>query len=168
MSEAAGAQGPIPTRGLHHYGVTVRNAARAAEWYARAFGFSEETRWSIPGADITIVLLQADDVRIELFEAARPRENPTLEESVGASLATLGLRHVAFLVDDMDAARAHAAGLGLDILSEPAHAEGGFRYMFLRDPDGNHVELVQPDPLSPGADSRDQAATPSLNPGGAS
>lgn len=60
----------------------------------------------------------------------------------GAEASDLGVA-VSFAVDDVDAATAAAASLGLDIIDEPADQPWGERQSVVRDPDGHVVCLVR-------------------------
>lgn len=71
---------------------------------------------------------------------------------------TPGTGHVAFLVDDLDQEVARLAEASIEAEKPPFHPgdRPDVYVAFLRDPDGNHVEIVQApfpavrDPLPPG------------------
>jgi catechol 2,3-dioxygenase-like lactoylglutathione lyase family enzyme len=52
-------------------------------------------------------------------------------------------QHVAFRVDDIDRAREELVSRGVDV-SDPFEVPGAGRQAFLKDPDGNLIELNQP------------------------
>lgn len=53
-----------------------------------------------------------------------------------------GYTHMSLLVKDLDEATAQVARLGLTITEGPVEI-GGSRFSFVRDPDGNVIELHQ-------------------------
>jgi len=133
---------------LHHTGVTVTDLERAVEFYTSLFGCTVDARFSVSGDAFGTVVghdgvsgqfvhLRSDEGRIELVEyepAGTSREPPALPDPGGT--------HLAFAVDDVDAT---VAGLpaGIETLSEPRTTASGTRLVFLRDPDGNLVELLE-------------------------
>jgi len=58
------------------------------------------------------------------------------------SLPQPGGNHLAFSVDDVDAVLADRL-VDIEPLSEPQTTASGTRLVFLRDPDGNLVELLE-------------------------
>jgi catechol 2,3-dioxygenase-like lactoylglutathione lyase family enzyme len=81
-------------------------------------------------------------------------DQPLDVEPVGepARLFQTGLHHFAFWVDDIDAIVARVRAAGSEVLFEPAAGDtlawgeppgGVIRSTFLRDPDGNYVQLDQ-------------------------
>ena len=136
---------PIPIRGLHHYALTVSSLADAKAWYADVLGLAVSAEWTIAEGAIRIALLKGPGFAVELFETDGPKDNPAQGQGVVTSLATKGLRHVAFTVDDVAATVAALGAKGVKIAAPPAHSDAGFTYCFALDPDGNQLEFVQPD-----------------------
>ncbi|CCQ35962.1 glyoxalase domain protein [Natronomonas moolapensis 8.8.11] len=139
-----------PPNGLeaHHTGLTVADLDRSVEFYAGVLGCTVESRFSVSGDAFETVVgrdgvsgrfvhLNSGDSRIELVEyepAGPPREPTTLPQPGGS--------HLAFSVDDVDAL---FEGLPdrIDPLSEPQTTDSGTRLVFVRDPDGNLIELLE-------------------------
>ena len=134
---------------VHHTGLTVSDLDRSVEFYTDVFGWTVEARFSVAGDAFETVVgsegvsgrfvhLDGGDGRIELVEydpADSARDPPTLPQPGGT--------HLAVAVDDVDA---FLDGLpeDTDPLSEPRTTESGTRLVFVRDPDGNLVELLEP------------------------
>jgi catechol 2,3-dioxygenase-like lactoylglutathione lyase family enzyme len=132
----------------HHFGVTVTDLDRAVEFYRDVLGLEVLTRFSvggeafatgvgIEGARADFAHLDAGGARLELVEytpEGEPRETPELNQP--------GATHPGLSVDDLDAVY---AGLPEDAetVSEPQTTESGTRIMFVRDPEGNLVELLE-------------------------
>ncbi|MEM8849499.1 MAG: VOC family protein [Pseudomonadota bacterium] len=128
---------------LHHAGLSVSDFDAAVDWWSTHFGFALQREWG--GPDLRMGILGAGDIRLELF--ARPDAAPGPDETRGLveSFDQRGWKHVAFAVPDVDAAIGELREAGIPILCEPtSNPAAGLRYAFLRDPDGNHVELLTP------------------------
>lgn len=136
---------PDPT--AHHVGITVAELDRAIAFYTDTFDLNVRARFEVGGAAFADAVdvagatgsfahLDADGIRIELVEygpASDPGEPPTLNRP--------GAVHLALSVDDLDAFYA-----GLDdvrTLSRPQTTESGTRILFVRDPEGNLVEVLE-------------------------
>ena len=80
---------------------------------------------------------------LELVSYERPASAPADHER-----NRLGTGHLAFVVDDIFASVARLRGMGAELVNEPvAITEGinaGGWTVYLRDPDGVNLELVQP------------------------
>ena len=138
----------MPTPTAHHVGITVAELDRAVAFYTDTFDLSVRARFEVGGeafADAVDVAgatgsfahLDADGIRIELVEydpAGDPGEPPTPNRP--------GAVHLALSVDDLDA---FYAGLDGDVetLSRPRTTESGTRILFVRDPEGNLVEVLE-------------------------
>jgi len=56
----------------------------------------------------------------------------------------VGLRHIAFDVTDIDSEYERLKAAGVEFLSEPQSLDGvGLRSVYMRDPDGNIVEMQE-------------------------
>jgi glyoxylase I family protein len=128
-------------RTVHHMGLVCRDPEVSERFYTRYFGF-RRARVADLGGGNQIVFLKSGDFYLELFKAtqedpAPPRGGPGPEYP--------GWRHLAFMVDDIDAV---LADLGSDatITAGPMSFDGfipGWRAVWIADPDGNIVELGQ-------------------------
>ena len=132
---------------VHHAGITVSELDRAVEFYTDTFGFAVAAEFSVggdafadavdvAGAAGSFVHLDGGDTIVELVEYD-PSGEPTAEPSLDRPGAT----HLGLAVDDVDAVY---AGLDetVETLSEPRTTESGTTIFFLRDPDGNLVEVL--------------------------
>ena len=111
-------------RELLHVNVEVSDLPRALAFY-RQLGFAEIARAGTPERDGA--WLRFDDGR-ELHLSVGPAKSPSRS-------------HFAVLVDDVAAARSVCAKLGAAI--EAARDQPGLLRFFVRDPDGNRIEIAQ-------------------------
>ena len=120
--------------GMHHVAVIASDEGKALDFYVNKLGFAvEEETWR-PVQQDYLRMLRLGDVVIELFIKPDAPRRVTEPEA-------LGLRHLAFRVTDITAARDWLNARGIE--TEPIHddtANGG-HYVFFRDPDGLPLEL---------------------------
>jgi catechol 2,3-dioxygenase-like lactoylglutathione lyase family enzyme len=134
---------------VHHVGTTVRDLERAVEFYTETFGLEVLDRFSVSGeafatgvgvdgAEGRFAHIDGDGCRVELVEYD-PEGEPAAADAVNQP----GGKHLGFVVDDLDA---FYDGLDDDVetVSEPQLSPTGTGILFLRDPEGNLVEVVEP------------------------
>ncbi|MEF8975563.1 MAG: VOC family protein [Halapricum sp.] len=132
----------------HHYGITVSDLDRTATFYRDVLGLDVLAEFSVggeafatgvdvPGASAEFVHLDAGDARIELVSY-----DPEAEPRTDGALNEPGTTHIGLSVEDLDAVD-EALPDGVDTLSEPKTTESGTRILFVRDPEGNLVELLE-------------------------
>jgi lactoylglutathione lyase len=128
----------------HHVGLTVADLARAQAWYAQALGFELQLAFTLPTGARGAMLRCPDGARMELFQVDAPTAGRSWQEPHTA-MDTFGFGHVAFEVDDLDAAfdAATAAG-GQEVWTPRPSPEPGRRMAFVHDLDGNLLELIGP------------------------
>lgn len=120
--------------GMHHVAVIASDEGKALDFYVNKLGFTVEKETWRPVQQDCLRMLRLGDVVIELFIKPDAPRRVTEPEA-------LGLRHLAFRVTDITAARDWLNARGIE--TEPIHddtANGG-HYVFFRDPDGLPLEL---------------------------
>jgi catechol 2,3-dioxygenase-like lactoylglutathione lyase family enzyme len=110
---------------LDHVSLNVTDRARAIEWYRDTLGLEQKND---PTADDEPVFMGDPGSQIGLFQAQ--------VVSPGRAEESTGVRHFCFTVEDVDAWR--------ERLGDAARYEdhGNSRSVYVRDPDGNVVELT--------------------------
>lgn len=121
----------MPILRLHHVSVIVSDTERSLRFYRDLLGLRvDPTRPDLgyPGAWLWIGELQ-----IHLLELPNP--DPVADRPAHGGRD----RHVALLIDDVDALaqRLDSAGIGY------TRSRSGRRALFFRDPDGNALELIE-------------------------
>ena len=125
---------------MHHIGLNCSDPIAIERWYAKHFGFVRE-RVYLPGPD-QVVVIGNGGVSLELFPAPGEASSPPPERDGPTSP---GVRHLAFLVDDLDGKLAEMgedAKITLGPLDMGDFIEG-MRVAWISDPEGNVVELNQ-------------------------
>ncbi|MFP9191042.1 VOC family protein [Natrialbaceae archaeon A-CW1-1] len=140
----------MPDLDTHHVGLTVADLESILPFYRNVLGLAVVDRFSVdgeafsdavdvPGATGTFAHLETDDgdVRIELVEY-----DPAADGGSADALNQSGAVHLGFAVSDLDT---FYAGLPDDVetLSEPRTTASGTSILFLRDPEGNLIEVLE-------------------------
>jgi len=140
---------PIP-EGYHTVSpyLAVDDAARAIEYYARAFGAKELMRMDGPGGMIAHAELEVGDSRIMLSDPF-PQASTRPPKELGGTSAS-----VFMYVEDVDAVVKQAVDAGATVTMEVADQFWGDRFGTVTDPFGHvwsiatHVEDVPPDEMA--------------------
>ena len=138
---------------LENVGVVVDDLAAAKAFFVE-LGLEQVGETVVAGGSVDrvvgledvqceICMLQTSDGhgRVELmrFESPAAREGDT-----NAPPNTLGIRRLAFSVDDIDAAVARVRDLGLELLGEVVRYGDSYRLCYVRGPEGIIVMLAEP------------------------
>ena len=118
----------------HHIAVISSDWEKAREFYIEKLGFTLEKEFFRPAQNDYLRMLRQGDTVIELFI------RPDAPQRVNTPEA-LGLRHLAFRVENIEPAVAWLNGLGIE--TEPIREDpyNGGRFTFFKDPDGLPLEL---------------------------
>jgi catechol 2,3-dioxygenase-like lactoylglutathione lyase family enzyme len=137
-------------KSVSHAGLTVSDFEAAVSWYNRHFGFllvsedrlgPERTEalfplYGVKGAEVRMGFLRAPGGSVlELFEF-----NPARKASAAVWNAP-GFHHVALNVSRLGAWVGRLSSEGVEFVTPPQKT-GDVDWAFLRDPDGNLVELI--------------------------
>ena len=128
---------PAPLLGIHHIALICSDYIRAKHFYTQVLGariLAEHYRADRHSHKLDLCL--PDGKQLELFSFPNPPPRPNTPEAQG-------LRHLAFAVDDIDAACARLTALGVTV--EPIRVDEytGARFTFFADPDGLPLELYE-------------------------
>ena len=143
----------MPRLRMSHIGICVSDWKRSLRFYQDVLGFRyvhelevkgepSDTLLQLNHVDLRAVYLEREGVRIELLHYASPGHTG---DATPRELNRLGLTHLSLRVDDLDAMLAELREAGVNVLShtqiEIPEAEA--RAVFITDPDGTLIELVQ-------------------------
>ncbi len=124
-----------------HTGISVNNMEESLDWYRKNLGFElVKDDGYVPPLGAHICFIEKDGYQIELFEYDDPKPIPEDRLTPNTDLQTIGTKHVAFAVDDMDAVKADFLENGVDIAHEVHMGEDSV--MFIRDCNGVLIELI--------------------------
>ena len=127
------AKSPVP-EGLHTVTphLVVRNAAQAIEFYKKAFGAQERSRFEMPGGAIGHAELKIGDSVVFLADEMPGPGGSRSPQSVGGSTCTLNI-----YVEDVDKLFNQAVNAGGKSLMPVEDMFWGDRYGSLSDPFGH-------------------------------
>lgn len=125
-------------RSIHHAAIICSDYARSKRFYTEVLGLrvvAETYRAARDSWKLDLAL--PDGAQIELFSFPGAPPRPSWPEAQG-------LRHLAFVVDNLDADVAALTAAGVEV--EPVRVDEltGARFTFFADPDGLPLELVEP------------------------
>jgi len=122
-----------------HVALTVSDLKAALRFYCSVLGFAMLGQLAVnDGRGFTITHVQAGSAVLELFSFAMP----TIERAWDSDETVLGLKHLGFLVDDVDAVANRLAAADVRFIYPPTDALGAVKTAFFADPDGNALELI--------------------------
>jgi lactoylglutathione lyase len=130
-------------QGFSHIGIAVTDLDRSIRFYTEVFGFTELYRLDFNDNEVAATMeqegafrsamLRRGDVRIELLQWV---DVPITGSGERKPMTERGITHLSFRVEDVDGLRdAIVAG-------DPADPSSG-RFVYLTDPDGTRIELMQ-------------------------
>ncbi|MCH2185004.1 VOC family protein [Myxococcota bacterium] len=120
------------TKAAHHYSLVVSDVEKSKKFYTDLLGLSEIPRpdFGIPG-----VWYQAGPVQLHLIQ---------VPEGVDVGMVSPALTplaaHIAFEIDNYERVEAELQAVGIELQA----AGGRAGQIFVRDPDGNTIEFIDP------------------------
>jgi catechol 2,3-dioxygenase-like lactoylglutathione lyase family enzyme len=137
---------------MDHVGIVVDDLDAATEFFVqlgleRQGGGNVEGSWvdrivALDGVRVDFAFMQTPDGhgRLELIKFRSP---PTQGGDRDAPANTPGLRHVAFVVEDIEAVVAGLRARGAELVGEVVRYENSYRLCYVRGPEGIIVELAE-------------------------
>ena len=137
----------------NHTSFTVSDLDRSIAFFSEVLGFEMVNRaqrdpklissiTGVPGADIEVAYIQGPGHRLELIQYHGPSERSQVDSRPCDS----GFAHVAYDVDDVDAAVAASAPYQVLPIGEVTVIDkgpnAGRKVVYLRDPDGVTIEYI--------------------------
>ena len=118
----------------HHIAIIASDWEKTREFYVEKLGFALIREVYRPAQDDYLRMLRQGDTTLELFiRPAAPRRVTDPE--------AMGLRHLAFHVEDIEPAVAWLNSMGIETEPIRVDAVNGGRFTFFKDPDGLPLEL---------------------------
>src|SRR5579884_2976895 len=114
--------------GLEHTAIASPDPKRLAQWYVDTLGFRVNYEY-----DGNYFVRAGNGAMLEII--------PSAGERLPGGMKDPGLRHLAVMVNDFDAAYAHLRSLGVVFRTEPYENQGN-RLVFFDDADGNILHLI--------------------------
>lgn len=133
----------------HHYGVTVSDLDASVAFYRDVLGLDVLSEFAVggeafaegvgvEGAAAEFAHLDAGGARVELVSY-----DPEGEDVRGGMVNDTGAKHLGLSAPDLDAVYASLPEDVETIANGPRTTESGTRILFVRDPDGTLIEIVE-------------------------
>ena len=124
-------------KAIHHVAIICSDYPRSKRFYTEVFGLkviAENYREARDSYKLDLAL--PDGSQVELFSFPGAPERPSFPEAQG-------LRHLAFLVDDVEQVKAYLESNDVEV--EPIRIDEftGKAFTFFQDPDGLPLEIYQ-------------------------
>ena len=137
---------------MDHVGIVVDDLAAAVGFFAE-LGLEQQGDGPVEGSWVDRVI-GLEDVRAEIALMATPdghgrlelvkfHSPPARDGDAQAPANALGLRHLTFLVDDLNATLARLQARGAQLVGAVEDYEQIYRLCYLRGPEGIIVELAE-------------------------
>ncbi|NLJ75161.1 MAG: VOC family protein [Firmicutes bacterium] len=140
---------------LHHLGVVVNDLEETLEYYCEILGakilWKEETPqqgsqtdtiYGFKGTKVLVAGIELYGVMIEFFQLLSPR--PVNDQGRSLSYETLGWKHLAFSVENIEHEVERLAERGVKFLFPIQTLPHGVKIVYFVDPNGIMLELIQP------------------------
>lgn len=136
---------------MDHVGITAADFEKTLHFY-QALGFQVFKHWTNPERGMEACMMRSPDgscLEIFHFDDAIPaadtvgRHYQRDGEAIEADLPQIGIKHIAFRVSDLDQAVEALRRQGLCEAVDVMHGGLDNRYLFIRDPNGIFVEIME-------------------------
>ncbi len=121
---------------MAHACVGVLDLHKSVSFYTNVLGMKETMRRTLPSGTVIVMLNSGGETEVELTYRRQ-------EGAAAPSSRDVGLRHIAFFVDDVDIAVSTLKEKGVEFYREPGPKGSWPRAAFFRDPNGADIELMQ-------------------------
>ncbi len=123
--------------GFDHIGIIVKDLNKSTDFFTNVLDFKEGKKFEFSERGLTIQFLNAGGVQLELFGHSKK-----VSEAEKKPLQA-GVAHIALEVENLNETYEKLKARGVKFEREPRVAMMGQRIVFLSDPDGNRLELVE-------------------------
>ena len=116
-------------KGVEHTAIASPDPRKLAQWYVDHLEFIINSEF-----DGNYFVKAANGTMLEIIPGKGTLAPPRFDDP--------GIRHLAILVDDFEAAHRRLQGAGVNFLGEPLNRQGN-RLVFFADGDGNILHIIQ-------------------------
>ena len=145
--------------GVHHVSITTPDRDRLVAFYRDLLGFEvvSESAWDggaetadrifgLKDTAVRMTMLRQANLYLEIFQFERPAGRAGDPDR---PVCDAGVTHMCLAVRDIDAEHARLSAAGMRFHCPPQGSGRVGKATYGRDPDGNIIELIEPDPTGP-------------------
>jgi catechol 2,3-dioxygenase-like lactoylglutathione lyase family enzyme len=122
--------------GLGHVALKVKDIQRSLDFYSGKMGFKEMLRLNKDDGSLWLIYLRiTDDQYLELF--------PDAPEDQAPADGTNGVNHYCLTVEGIESVVEAIVAAGIEIFRPLKTGADGNRQAWVKDPDGNRIELME-------------------------
>jgi catechol 2,3-dioxygenase-like lactoylglutathione lyase family enzyme len=125
----------------HHVTVSVRDMEASIAFYS-LLGFRPVLRWTSQAGELRLAHLALGELLLELAAFETNASAERLDLAVGNDVSQLGVRHFGLRVEDLAGARSLLLEHGCEV-TEIGTGRTMIDFFYVKDPDGNWVEIVR-------------------------
>ena len=123
---------------INHIAISVKDLEKSVKFYTKSFGFKEIKRFTKEDWNGEAVILELNGFKLELFGFNDYKES----KDDSSDLRTIGLKHFAIQVEDLNKKYEELKEKGIDI-DTPKKGTTCKAFCFLRDFDKITIELFE-------------------------
>ena len=137
---------PLALMRADHIMISTADYKGTVEWYNSILGFEVVREWDIDGyPDVDVGYIAANGFMIEVVGTAKEFQVEKVAPDVFTAMSDRGYVHLAFTSADVDAVAAELIRRGVELELPPTDFDAaGVRLLFIRDNNGNLIEIVTP------------------------
>lgn len=137
---------PLTLMRADHIMISTADYSGTVEWYKKILGFEVVREWDIDGyPDVDVGYIAANGFMIEVVGTKIAFQDEKVAPDVFTAMSDRGYVHLAFNSPDVDAVAAELIDRGVKLELPPTNFDAaGVRLIFIRDNNGNLIEIVTP------------------------
>jgi len=127
---------------IHHVAVSVTDFEKSLSFYEK-LGFKILFKNSKPELRKQLALMELGNFKLEVFCFEDSSDNPQTRQNIGNNIREIGQKHFAIQVQSLEQTLAKIQENDIELTSQPDVGDAGYKFFFIRDPDGIWIEYVE-------------------------
>lgn len=126
-----------------HVGISVSNLSRSVAFYEKYFGLRCINKYIHKDAGLVIAFLKKGDIVLELFAFKKHKPLPSYRKKIESDLRTIGVKHFSVEISDIEGTYKRFKRRRVLFATSMQVFDNGYRYFFIKDPDGILIEVME-------------------------
>jgi len=127
---------------IHHVAFSVSDIVSSIDWYEKNLGFKKSHGVERDFGTFAL-LTNTEGENIELIQHPNSLPLPEQRKDLLDDIQQIGTKHLALQVEDLEATLSDLKANGVEQVRDVGDAFYDAKYTFIKDPDGNLIELVE-------------------------